>query len=88
MARPPREDYEGAWHHVMNRGRNRQRIFLDDNDAADFLDTIGDTVERFGLEIRGYSLMLNHYYLLVRSPLGTLSEGMYPSELPHLDIMS
>ena len=61
MVRPLREDYEGAWHHVMNRGRNRKRIFLDDYDAIEFLDTIGDTVERFGIEVHAYSLMPNHY---------------------------
>ncbi len=37
----------------MNRGRNRATILLNDDDALDFLNTIGDTVERFGiLEIK------------------------------------
>ncbi len=76
MVRPIREDFQGAWHHVMNRGRNRDLIFLDDDDALDFLDTIDDTVERFGIEVHAYSLLPNHYHLLVRTPLGNLSDAM------------
>ena len=33
-------------------------------------------MERFGLEVHAYSLMPTHYHLLVRSPLGNLSDGM------------
>jgi putative transposase len=58
----------------MNRGRNRAMIFLDDVDALDFLNTVEDTVERFGIEVHAYSLM--PYHLLVRSPLGNLSSAM------------
>ncbi len=32
-------------------------IFLDDVDALDFLNTVEDTVERFGIEVHAYSLM-------------------------------
>ncbi len=31
MPRPPRIDYKGAFHHVMNRGQDRRSIFKDDN---------------------------------------------------------
>lgn len=60
----------------MNRGRNRKRIFVDDEDAVEFLDVVGETVERYGVEVHAYSLMPNHYHLLVRSPLGNLSPAM------------
>ena len=30
MPRPLRIEYEGAWYHVMNRGTNRQEVFLTD----------------------------------------------------------
>ncbi len=76
MARKTRDDFPGAWHHVMNRGRNRDLIFRDDGDAVLFLDCIQHASERTGIEIHAYSLMPNHYHLLVRSPSGTLSRGM------------
>jgi REP element-mobilizing transposase RayT len=76
MPRPIREDFAGAWHHVMNRGRNRERIFLDDEDALSFLFVVQCAIERYGIEIHGYSLMPNHYHLLVYSPLGNISDAM------------
>jgi putative transposase len=60
----------------MNRGRNHDLIFFDDDDAVDFLDTIGDTIEHYGIEVHAYSLMPTHYHLLVRFPLGNLSDAM------------
>ncbi|MBN2530587.1 MAG: transposase [Deltaproteobacteria bacterium] len=60
----------------MNRGRNQDRIYLDDTDAVDFLFTLHNTIDRFGIEIHAYSLMPNHYHLLIRSPLGNVSDAM------------
>ena len=57
----------------MNRGRNREKIFMDDDDAVGFLDAVGDTVARFDIEVHAFSLMPNHNHLLVRSRLGNLS---------------
>jgi hypothetical protein len=38
MPRPRREDYEGAWQHVMNRGVDRAPIFRSDVDRQIFLE--------------------------------------------------
>ena len=76
MPRKNRDDFPGAWHHVMNRGRNRDLIFRNDDDAILLLDTLKFVTEEFGIEIHAYSLMSNHYHLLVHSPLGTLSRAM------------
>ncbi|MEZ4269717.1 MAG: transposase [Myxococcota bacterium] len=76
MSRQPRLDYPGAWHHVMHRGARRAPIFLDDAHCVLWLETAADAVRRFGIEIHAWSLMPNHYHLLVRSPLGTLSRAM------------
>ncbi len=76
MPRTKREDYPGAWHHVMNRGVRRQKIFFENGHCEKFLDILGEAVERFGIEIHAYSLMPNHYHLLIRTPEGNLSLAM------------
>ncbi len=42
MARPLRIEYPDAYYHVMNRGLNRQRIFVEDKDKNVFLDLLGE----------------------------------------------
>ena len=76
MPRKPRIDFPGAWHHVMHRGARRAPIFRGDDDCLRFLSAVDDAVARFGIEIHAYSLMPNHYHLLVRSARGNLSRAM------------
>ncbi len=73
MPRKQRVDFPGAWHHVMNRGRRREAVFVDDDGCQLFLDVIGAVFEHNGCEVHGYSLMPNHFHLLVRSARGDLS---------------
>ena len=37
MSRPLRIEYPGAWYHIMNRGRRREKIFLDSSDYQKWL---------------------------------------------------
>jgi len=76
MPRKPRDDFPGAWQHVMHRGARRAPIFRDDSHCVLFLDTVGKVVEEFEIEVHAYSLMPNHYHLLMRSVHGNLSAGM------------
>lgn len=71
-----RIDYDGAWHHVMNRGARREPIFTTAADARAFLGRIGEQIERTGIEVHAYCLMTNHFHLLVRSPERQLSDFM------------
>ncbi|MCK9461160.1 MAG: transposase [Proteobacteria bacterium] len=76
MARKPRLDFPGAWHHVMHRGARRAPIFRDDGDCVRFLGILEDCLHRFGIEVHAYALMPNHYHLLLRSVRGNLSRAM------------
>lgn len=76
MARAPRIDHPGAWHHVGHRGIDGRPIFIDDVDRQHFCTLLGDLLERFGLEIHAWCLMGNHHHLLVRSAQGLLSRSM------------
>jgi len=78
MPRVERIEYENAYYHVMNRGRERGRIklFLSDNDRKAFLQTLEDAVERFGIIVHAYCLMTNHYHLLIQTPQANISRAM------------
>ncbi len=76
MARPLRIEYSGAVYHVTARGNARQDIFIDDADRHQFLQVLGDVVQRFGWIVHAYCLMPNHYHLLLETPELNLSRGM------------
>ena len=76
MARPLRIEYPGAWYHVMNRGRRKEKIFQNEKDYKAFLDVLEQICRLYGFEIHAYALLPNHYHLLIRTPLGNLSRGM------------
>jgi putative transposase len=77
MARPWRIQYPGAFYHVMNRGINHCRIFSNaEGDRQLFLTTLADAVQFWKIKIHAYSLMDNHYHLLIETPLPNLSRAM------------
>ncbi|WP_394713732.1 transposase [uncultured Desulfuromonas sp.] len=87
MSRPLRIEFQGAWYHVMNRGRRREDIYQDEEDFHLFLKILQDAVTMWNLEVPAYCLMSNHYHLLVQTPDGNLSRcmrhlnGVYTPEL-------
>lgn len=76
MARPLRLEHPGALWHVTSRGNNRADIFFDDDDRNFFLDLVGEAVVRFHWLLHEYTLMTNHYHLVIETPETTLSRGM------------
>ena len=73
MARTNQVEYANAVYHVTARGNERKAIYRDDADRQRFLETIEETVERFGLAIHAFCLMPNHYHLLLQTPRANLS---------------
>lgn len=76
MSRALRFDHPGAWHHVMNRGIDRQAVFTSDAVHELFLQCLSDATSRTALEVHAYCLMGNHFHLLLMSQDGRLSEGL------------
>jgi putative transposase len=60
----------------MNRGAGRRKIFINNKHREKFLELIDEITSIYGIEIHAYCLMGNHYHLLLRTPLGNLSDGM------------
>jgi len=80
MARAPRQDFPGAWHHVVNRGIARRPLFEHKDDVRYFLSRLAKEVRRGRLEVHAWCALTTHFHLLVRSPAGELSEAMRRAE--------
>lgn len=76
MARPLRVDFEGAVHHVLNRGTAQTSIFRSTEDRRRFIRHLSEIDDRYGVEVHALVLLANHYHLLVRSSAGRLSEAV------------
>jgi REP element-mobilizing transposase RayT len=76
MARPLRIELGGGYYHVMNRGNNRQDIFLSDKDRKAFMEALADSCEIYQVHLIAYVLMTNHFHLLVHTTRANLSEFM------------
>lgn len=78
MPRAERIEYEGAYYHVMNRGRDggRVNLFHSPEYYQAFLQTLQEAVDRFGIVLHAYCLMTNHYHLLIETPHANISRAM------------
>ena len=76
MARRPRADTPGSWHHVINRAIAKRPYFESRSDKRYFLARLASEVRAGRLEVHAFCLMTTHFHLLVRSPIGELSEAM------------
>ncbi|MES9994182.1 MAG: transposase [Candidatus Thiodiazotropha sp.] len=78
MPRLGRLHIPGGCYHVMGRGLERRRIFYADADKQDFLTRLGETLARSGSLCLAWSVMTNHYHLLIRVGDQPLSKLMSP----------
>ena len=83
MSRQPRLTVPGYPHHIIQRGNNRQPIFVDDADRQRLLGDLAEHALNRGVAVHAYVLMSNHLHLLVTPCIisGTLWEGRYRSTL-------
>ena len=64
MARLPRLSIPGYPHHVIQRGNNRQAIFLSNDDRERMLALLQEQSGKNKVAIHAYVLMDNHFHLL------------------------
>jgi putative transposase len=76
MARKPREEEDGAIHHVTARGVARRALFRDDRDRVRYLRMLGLVVVGCAWRCLSYCLMDNHVHLLLETPKPNLSLGI------------
>ena len=52
-------------HHVVQRGHNRNAVFVDDGDYAYYLDTLRNWAPQLQVKVYAWCLMTNHVHLLL-----------------------
>lgn len=76
MPRHARSICETGIYHVMLRGNERKKIFLDEYDRSRFINTTFDKISEENSEIYAYCLMSNHVHLLIGEFNNNLSRLM------------
>ncbi len=76
MANKRRIQYPGMVTHVYSRGNEKKKIFKDDPDRIKFLQIIKDSFKDYNYTLHAYTLMPNHYHLLIETHDGQLSKLM------------
>jgi putative transposase len=76
MPRSIRVEYVGAMYHVMNRGNARGEIFRDEKDYDYFKRWMGKVCGKARWKVHAWTLMPNHYHLLIEIRAKSLIRGM------------
>ena len=76
MPRGARIDSADAVHHIMARGIERKQIFDADADRDHFLHRLGDILLDTGTTCFAWSLMPNHFHLLLRTGNASIAQLM------------
>jgi putative transposase len=65
MPRHSRVCFPNHPHHIVQRGHNREPVFLETEDYAWYLDTLLGFRDEFGMSLLAYCLMPNHVHIIV-----------------------
>lgn len=76
MPRQARLDAPGVLHHIMIRGIDRQKIFLDDRDRDDFLERLSKLLPQTETICYAWAFIPNHAHFLFRTGLVPLASLM------------
>src|SRR4030067_3630569 len=79
MARKPRIEFEGGFYHVITRGNQRQKVFIEEKDFLKYLEFLTHYKDRYEFWLRAYVLMETHVHLLIETgqvPLSKILQGI------------
>lgn len=76
MARSLRIEYPGALYHVTSRVNEHQAIYYDEKDRLWFLESLKESIECYRVVIHAYTLLDNHFHLIIETPRGNLSKSL------------
>ncbi len=79
MPRSARLDAPGVFHHIIIRGIERRKIFIDNNDRDDFLSRLERLLPETKTSCYAWALIPNHAHFLFRTgsiPLATLMQRL------------
>jgi putative transposase len=76
MPRKARIDAAGALHHIIVRGIERRKIFLDDADRDSFVNRLGQVLIETHTDCFAWAMMPNHVHLLMRTGLAPIATVM------------
>lgn len=78
MPRRARVIVPGMPHHIVQRGHNRQVVFVEERDYEYYLENLAEWKGILGLQLYSYCLMTNHVHLIVgaNERLGDIGELM------------
>ncbi len=65
MSRSARIILPNTPHHIVQRGHNRQTVFVTDEDYNYYLENLLEFKREFGCKVYAYCLMTNHVHLIV-----------------------
>ena len=65
MPRPLRILLPNTPHHIVQRGHNRQPVFVTDKDYRYYLENLAFFKQEFDCRVYAYCLMTNHVHLIV-----------------------
>ena len=84
MSRPLRIHLPDLIYHVLNRGNNRQVVFVENKDYLNYLDILRRYKEKFNFKLFAYCLMSNHIHLLLKTSAdATISDIMKAITIAH-----
>ena len=72
MVRRPRLDLIG-FHHVVNRGVAKRKIYIFDEDKDKFLEILCKACKIYKVNVHDYCLMNNHYHIFIETTSENLS---------------